>query len=90
MESKELLIEKYNEDEEIIKTEKIEYTYNEIIYDLILILTKTQILFKCREKNISIINKNNKNNNHILMNEQYFNKISNIKCYNGQFQLKNW
>ena len=81
MESNALLTEKDNEVEEIIKSEKFEYIHNGTIYDIIIILTKSQILFKCRE------NKNRKNNDNNIIDEQYFNTISNIKYYYAKYTI---
>ena len=82
MESNTLLMEKDTKFEEIINTEKFEYTYKGTIYDIIIILTNSQILFKCRE------NRNRKNNDNNSMNDLYFNTISTIKCYYGKYTIQ--
>jgi len=76
-----------NQNEEIISSTKYDYHYKDHSYDLICNQTKTKIIFKCKEKNISIINEKNKNNNIAQMDEQYFINISKMKCYSGEYSI---
>ena len=73
-------------DENKIESIKIDYNYLDKIYDLIFIRTKSFIIFKCKEKNISII-KREENEGYNEMNNDYFIKISNIKFYLGKYSF---
>ena len=73
-------------DENKLESIKFDYYHLDKIYDLILFRTKSYIIIKCKEKNISIIRREEKKGYNEI-NANYFNNISIIKYYFGKYSF---